>query len=43
MDYISGDVPQGVPTDFSQDPTMLWGDSERHCAGPIYDAQGSQA
>ncbi|CAN1129209.1 Protein MAIN-LIKE 2 [Linum perenne] len=38
MDYMFGDVPEGVSVGPS-DPSILWGDNDRHRAALVFDAE----
>ncbi|CAN1172959.1 hypothetical protein LINPERHAP2_LOCUS30376, partial [Linum perenne] len=38
MDYMFGNVPEGVSVGPS-DPSILWGDSDRHRAALVFDAE----
>ncbi|CAN1779169.1 hypothetical protein LINPERHAP1_LOCUS14653, partial [Linum perenne] len=38
MDYMFGEVPLGVRSGSPEDPSILWGDAERHRASGIFEA-----
>ncbi|CAN1779170.1 hypothetical protein LINPERHAP1_LOCUS14653 [Linum perenne] len=40
MDYMFGEVPLGVRSGSPEDPSILWGDAERHRASGIFEAHG---
>ncbi|CAN1193038.1 hypothetical protein LINPERHAP2_LOCUS41842, partial [Linum perenne] len=39
MDYMFGEVPVGVRSGSPEDPSILWGDADRHRASEIFEAQ----
>ena len=41
MDYMFGEVPVGVRSGSPEDPSILWGDADRHRASGIFEAQVS--